>query len=232
MYGLASNATTIFGLEGINLYTRGDLNPREITVIPVNPLDAPWFSGWSKFLGNLAESGSKLANGADAYDTFTRALEHNGLSRPLSGLGKVLQGLSNPELQGYSTSQSGKQLASFDLASFTTLINLAGGKALSEAKAIDALYRQKAYKAEYVEDMASLKELIRLHGANNEGFDMDVYENFAHKYASAGGDMIRYRQFFMSAVKEAREPTLKALSNFNGSQYGKDFQAIVGGVIE
>ena len=232
MYGLASNATTIFGLEGINLYTRGDLNPREITVIPVNPLDAPWFSGWSKFLGNLAEAGSKLSNGADAYDTITRALEHNGLSRPLSGLGKVLQGLSNPELQGYSTSNSGKQLASFDLASFTTLINLAGGKALSEAKAIDALYRQKAYKAEYVEDMASLKELIRLHGANNEGFDMDVYENFAHKYASTGGDMIRYRQFFMSALKEAREPTLDALANFNGSQYGRDFQAIVGGDVQ
>lgn len=232
MYGLASNFPTVLGAPGINLFTRGDLNPREITVIPINPLDAPWVAGWSKFLGNLYDSGAKLSNGADAYDVIARGLEHNGLSRPLAGLGRVLQGAATEDNLGYSTTRDGKLVATFDLASMASLYNLAGGKSLDEAKALDALYRMKAYNQDKKDDMASLKQLLRLHASGNSTLDPEVYKDFLHKYAGKGGDITRFNQFYFDAIKEANESSLKVMGDINKSPYGRDFQAIIGGDLQ
>ena len=231
IYGASANALSILGGDDLatNIYTRGDLNPRQITVVPISPLDAPWFAGWSKFIGNLYDTGAKLVNGADAYSTIARGLEHNGLSRPLSGLGRALQGLVTEDNLAYSTTKSGNLLATYDLISLATVVGLAGGRTLTEARSLDALYRKKAYAMGRTEDMKFLKSVLKTHTANNTSLSAEEYEYFLNKYVAKGGTQKQFRAFLMDAFKDANESSIKAMRSVNDSVYGRDMQAIMGG---
>lgn len=231
MYGMAANALTLFGSDdlGTNVYTRGDLNPRQITIVPVNPMDAPWFAGWTKFMSNLYTSGTKLVNGADMYSTIARGLEHNGVSRPLSGLGRALQGLATEDNQAYSTTKSGNLLASYDLVSVATGVGIAGGRTLTEARSLDALYRKKAYDADKKGDMKFLREVIKTHAAGNTSLTEEEYTYFLDRYVAKGGDITRFRGFLMQVFKDANESSIKVAKGVNNSNYGRDMQAIMGG---
>jgi hypothetical protein len=111
----------------------------------------------------------------------------------------------------------------------TTAVNLIGGKSLDEAKAIDALYRMKAYNADKRGDMANMKALLRMHASGNSTIDPEVYQDFLHRYVAKGGDITRFRQFYMSAMAEANESSIKVMGDVNSSVYGHDMQAIMGG---
>ena len=54
LYGSLSNWTSA------GLYSRGDLNPRQISVLPLNPMEYPAISGAIGFLSNLFNTADKL----------------------------------------------------------------------------------------------------------------------------------------------------------------------------
>ena len=231
MYGMAANLPSLFGSDDLatNIFTRGDLNPRHLTVVPISPTEAPWVQGWTKFFSNIYNTGAKLANGADVYSTIARGIEHNGISRPLSGLGKLLESASNENGMVYSTTNSGKLLAAHDLVSVASVVNLIGGKTMTEARALDRLYKQKAYDADKSGDQAFLKSVIMTHAAGKDSIPPELYEQFLEKYVANGGDITQFRGFLMSALKEANNSTIETIRKVNNSPYGKDIQNLLGG---
>jgi len=85
MYGVGSNWLLHPDLK-VNLYTRGDINPRHLTIIPTDLSQVPIIQAGVKFFGNIFETAGKLAAGGDVSQTILQGLEHNSISRPLAGL--------------------------------------------------------------------------------------------------------------------------------------------------
>lgn len=187
MYGALSNFT------GAGLYTRGDMNPRRISLLPVNPLEYPFVSATIRFFGNLLDTAKKIAEGGSIPSSLLLGLEHNGLSRPLSGLAQMIQ--------GYSTSSTGQLISQarpgmgdnsagwsdwFSMANFSRLL---GARPLDEAVALDAKYRMTAYQAKSNKDIEALGEAAKTKMYGNQNLSPEDIQNFASQYAQSGGDM-------------------------------------------
>jgi len=100
LYGAGSNALGIVDPRmKINLYSRGDINPRQLTVLPTQLADIPVVSASVRFAQNLYQAADRIDNGGGVWANVSQALEHNGLSRPLSGLATIVQ--------GYTTTREG-----------------------------------------------------------------------------------------------------------------------------
>jgi hypothetical protein len=130
LYGGASNVLGLIHPDlKSNLYTRGDINPRHLFVVPTNPAQLPIYTATAKMLGNVVEMGSNIVKGGGVAESFLRAVEHNGLSRPLTGLALVAEAAySGKGIR--PTSNTGNILMTQDLASLASLTRLAGGKPL------------------------------------------------------------------------------------------------------
>lgn len=61
LYGAGSNALGIVDPSmRFNLYTRGDINPRQLTVLPTNIDDIPIVAASTKFIGSIFNTFSNL----------------------------------------------------------------------------------------------------------------------------------------------------------------------------
>lgn len=214
LYGVASN-----WLQS-GLYSRGDINPRQISVLPLNPLDFPAISGGINFISNLLETAGKVANGADLKGAFLLGLEHNGISRPLAGLGQLMQ--------GFVTNQSGNLVASTsgspgfpgssnidlndpqkntggwnDVASIANFGRLLGARPLDEAIAMDAMYRKTVYLAKDNTRIQELGEAAKTYLYDNQTMPGDIIQDFAAKYSSMGGYAPRFGQEMMKWSQDA-----------------------------
>ena len=193
VYGIAGRTAGDFLLYGIpsnilqtNIYSRGDINPRQITILPTSLQEIPIVQGWGKFLVSLKDTLKGVAGGGDVWETILQGVEHNGISRPLAGLAQTLQAFG-PEGKAYSTSSKGSILYENDLMSLATLSRLAGGRPLDEAIVNDAMFRVRTYEAARRKDMLSLGEKLKTNLIKgNEVNDEDVVA-FAKKYVELGG---------------------------------------------
>ena len=61
MYGLPSD------LLRTNIYSRADLNPRSLTLIPTALKDVPFVGGITKLLGSIKDTTNRIANGAPVW---------------------------------------------------------------------------------------------------------------------------------------------------------------------
>jgi len=120
MYGLASNMLLHPDLK-TNLYVRGDINPRNITIVPVDPRNIPIVQAAGKFFGNIFDTAKKISKGGDLGTSILQGLEHNGISRPLAGIAQTFEGLANPHVQTYSTSKRGNIIGSNDMMSLVNM---------------------------------------------------------------------------------------------------------------
>lgn len=204
------------------LYTRGDINPRNITVVPVNPMDWPAVSAFGKMASNLLTLGENIAKGAGIGTSLLFALEHNGISRPMSGLAQLAQGYS-------TTSKGGLIAAQNDLMSIATMSRAIGSKPLSEAIAMDANYRMVSYRAQDKELRTELSRAIRTKLMSGQEVTSEDWESFSTEYARSGGTMQGYQRFVTNIMKTYNEPVAnKALANMNTS-YNRRMWEIMGG---
>lgn len=228
MYGASSNMLLDPNLK-INLYTRGDINPRSLTVVPVNPLDVPIVKASTKFFGNLKDTVQKLIQGGNVWPTLLQGLEHNGVSRPLEGLAQTLEGFTNPNYQSYSTSGKGNVIASNDLLSLANLSRIAGAKPLDEAIATDAAYRLNAYAAydrDKIEKLgAAIKTTVQ---AGNNPTDEQV-GNFAQEYAALGGKQGTFNKFMARTIMQANTSQANLLARHLANPLSTSMQEIMGG---
>lgn len=212
LYGVASN-----WLQS-GLYSRGDINPRQISILPLNPLDFPAISGGINFISNMLETAGKISNGADLKGAMLLGLEHNGVSRPLAGLGQLMQ--------GFVTNQAGNLVAATygsagigmavdlddpqknvggwnDVASIANFGRLLGARPLDEAIAMDAMYRKTVYLAKdntRIQDLGEAAKTYLYAGGTMPG---DLVQDFAARYSSMGGYAPRFGQEMMKWSQDA-----------------------------
>lgn len=199
LYGSTSN------ILGVNLYQRSELNPRSISLIPTNPADWPGVSGAIRFYGNLYNTVSKIANGGDVWNSLTMGLEHNGLSRPLTGLAELIQ--------GYSTTSKGGLIQLNHPAGMNELFNgamfarLLGGRPLDEAIVLNDMYRRNLYAAKDRARLETLGEAVKSKMIDGKELSADDVQDFAARYSALGGNikqfnsaMVRWHQQSRSSI--------------------------------
>lgn len=222
LYGLASNALGLLHPDlKFNLYSRGDINPRQITVLPVDPAEIPLVKATAGFFGNLLDTASKLSKGGEFKDTILQGLEHNGLNRPLAGIAQVLN--------GYTTTSKGSLLSSIDLFDISNAARMAGGKPFDEAVALDALYRIKAYQAKdraRREKLGSAIKTTLVAGGNPSD---DEVQDFALAYAKSGGRQDQFSKFMVTQMRMANTSQVNVLRDKLNNPLAQGLQEIMGG---
>lgn len=228
MYGMASNMLMHPDLK-MNLYTRGDINPRHVTIVPTDPSQVPIIQASAKFFSNLFATTGKLMAGGDVTTTILQGIEHNGISRPLAGLAQTLEALDNPNAASYSTSSRGNVIASNDLLSLANLGRMAGGKPLDEAIAQDALFRFNAYGLKDAKKRKELGEAIKTTLIAGKEPSQEQIENFAGQYAEYGGKQDEFNKWFLQLYKSANLSQANKLRNGLSSPHAQSMQKIMGG---
>lgn len=224
LYGLPSD------LLHANLYTRGDINPRQVSVIPVNPADIPFVNAAGKFYDNVKNTLTGVANGGAVWETLLQGIEHNGLSRPLAGLAQVAQAATNNGVV-FATTNKGNISGSNELFSLATAARLAGAKPLDESIASDATFRIQAYAAADKSKVDALAKALKSHvvGEANPQISSEVVGDFARDYASLGGKQQNFNKWMISQIKGANTIKANALMDGLKTPYAQKMQQIMGG---
>lgn len=201
LYGVASNWL------GTGLYSRGDINPRQISILPLNPLEFPAISGGINFISNLMSTADKVVQGASFSQAIMNGLEHNGISRPLSGLGQIMQGYvstAKGDLVAATRPQMGDNSSGWnDVISAANMTRLAGARPLDEAINMDMLYRSTLYEAKDTSRIERLGAAVKEGLAGNEPLDPVKLQTFMTEYTNAGGQIQRFGQEMMRWTQEA-----------------------------
>lgn len=224
IYGAGSNALGLIDPRmKINIYSRGDINPRQLTVLPTNIEDVPVVAASVRFLRNIWTAVERTGNGAAMWPTISQAIEHNGLSRPLTGLAQIAQ--------GYTTTNQGSLLSgSQDFWNIASVSRIFGGKPFDEAIALDALYRVNAYRAadlSRIQDVGSALKTSLIAGRDPTE---DEVNTFAAKYAKAGGRIENFNRFMTGQMLAANRSQVNALAFSLNSPFAHQMQMIMGGV--
>lgn len=230
MYGMASNALGLIDPDlKINLYTRGDINPRHVTIVPTSPADVPIVQAYGKFFANLFATSQKMGKGGDPLTTFLQGVEHNGISRPLAGLAQTLQGVANPALASYSTSNRGNVIASNDMLTLANIGRMAGGKPMQEALAIDAVFRYKAYGARDNKKKQLLGQAIKTTMIAGLDPTTEQIEDFAAQYAKIGGKQKEFGQFMTQLARTANLSQSNKIQQSLTDPFSQSMQELMGG---
>lgn len=223
LYGAGSNALGLIDSRmKVNIYSRGDINPRQLTVLPTSISDIPVVNASVQFVKNLYTLAERTGNGAALWPTLSQAIEHNGLSRPLSGLAQVVQ--------GYTTTNQGSLLTgSQDFWNIATTARLAGGKPFDESVALDALYRINAYRAKdaaQIQDVGSALKTSLI--AGRQPTDQEITD-FARNYAKAGGRIENFNRFMAGEMLAANRSQVNKVAENLNNPFSRQLQIIMGG---
>lgn len=221
MYGTAS-AFPLFGSQSPALYTRGDINPRHISIIPISPLDVPAVDGSIRFVKNLIDTGKKLSQGADVSSSLLEGLEHNGLSRPLAGIAQVFG--------GYSTTSKGSLVAAAnDFSAVATLSRVSGAKPMDESLALNSLFRMNSYQAADQAKLQELGEAVKTKLRIGKSPTPDELHNFQLEYAKSGGRIENYSKTLQRWSKDSNTSVVNQLIQNHRSSYSRRMTEIMGG---
>jgi hypothetical protein len=220
LYG-ALSAAPFMGSEAPALYTRGDLNPRHMTIVPTSFSQVPAVEAFTRALSTVYTVGNQVGQGAGLGEAMLRGLEHNGINRPLAGLAKVMQ--------GRSTTGDGSMIAAHnDLISVATATRLIGAKPIDEAIALEHRFRQVAYKEADRERVEKLGAVVKMKIANGTLTEEDV-NDFAAKYAAVGGRPESYGAALQRWTRQANESEVNKIMRAHQTSYGQRMFEVMGG---
>ena len=234
VYGIAGKTAGDFILYGLpsnllhaGIYSRGDINPRQITVLPTSLAEIPLVQSWGRFLGAMGTTMSQIAGGGEMLPAILRGLEHNGISRPLAGFAQVARGFADGNV--FSTQRDGSLLWSHDLASFGSLTRLAGARPLDEAITNDGMFRMKTYAAIRKEDIKSLGERVKLSLYNNGNIPNEEMQEFAEAFVKKGGKQQQFNAWMMNLYKDTNTQQAEALRGSLTHPFAYKMQLLMGG---
>lgn len=222
MYGLPSN------LLQANLYSRGDINPRSLTIIPTQIKDIPFVSGFMKFTGSMKEIFSKTGAGGDVWSSFLQGMEHNGISRPLAGLAQTLEA-TGPKGKVYSTTNKGSIIFENDLMSLATLTRLAGARPIDETIVSDGIYRVHSYQQHDRDKMNNLSEAVKSAVIAGRVPEEAQVAEFAAQYAKSGGKQGMFNRWMMSQMTSANTPEANKIVTQLQNPFAQKVQVLMGG---
>lgn len=220
---------TISNWLDMGLYSRGDINPRQLTILPTNPADFPAVAGGIKFVGNLIDMGGKLAQGGSIPTSMLLGLEHNGLSRPLSGLAQLVQGFTTTS-QGSLISSAKTTNGSSDFVDLSNFSRLLGARPLDEAVVMDALYRKTLYMAKDTDRIRELGQTVKTTLYDGVSPSNQDIESFANKYAGSGGRIENFSRKMMQWSLDANASVANQLYRNLKLPQNQQIQMMMGGV--
>lgn len=211
MYGLGSHAF----VYPIDIASRGDMVLRNKLVLPTQIQDIPSVSILSRSLVNMYNTASMLANNDTSVgNALLFGLAHNGLSRPLQGVGTALM--------GQVTTGQGTPLFvnsnyhDYDMANGfnvgALMSRLIGTRPLEEAIRMDNYYRQTAYQANVRPAVEEIGKEMKLAVANGRDVSAEDWESFAARYERTGAKLENFNAFtgrVLSASSESAVTTFK-----------------------
>jgi hypothetical protein len=234
-YGIAGKTAGDFLMYGIpsniiqtNLYSRGDINPRTLTIIPNQIENIPIVSAYSKLFGSLYETAGKINGGGNVWESILQGVEHNGISRPLAGLAQTLQATTGNGVV-FSTSNKGSIIGSNDFLSFATLSRLAGGRPLDEAIVNDGMYRIASYEAARKKSRDKLLETIKTTGIQGQEVDMESLDKFSEAYAATGGKQAQFNKFMLGAYQSSNTAQSEKILQQLQNPFNQKMQVLMGG---
>jgi hypothetical protein len=179
-------------------------------------------------IGNIKEMTGKMADGANIWESFRQGLEHNGVSRPLSGMAQVM-GAAGPGGKPYSTTSKDTILFSNDLASLASLSRLAGGRPLDEAVVNDGMFRIHSYQQDDSAKMKLLAEAVKASSIQGLVPDQEQMGKFAEHYAAAGGKQQNFNKWVLGEMKNANVSQADAIVRQLQNPFAKKVQILMGG---
>lgn len=227
MYGAASNMLLDPRIK-INLYSRGDINPRQLTVVPAQFDQIPIYAAYAKVFGSFKKMTESLANGGDVWNTMLTGIEQQGINRPLAGMARVARGLTNDGIS-YSTSSKGNIISANEMMTWANLARLSGAKPFDEAIAQDAVFRIQAYEAKDAALRSSLGSAVKSVIAGGGQPTQEQMENFMEKYARIGGKQEEFSKWYVQQLRAASTPQANKLVKSTKGEYSEYMQSIMGG---
>lgn len=230
LYGAGSNALGLVHPDlKMNLYSRGDINPRQLTLFPIAVTDTIAYKSTISVVKNMYDMLDNFAGGAPAKQALLHGIEHNGINRPLSGLGSVLQG-AQTSTAGTVIGDVGGGVTGdfFDKLAVSNYVRIAGAKPLDDAAAADAMYRVTAYQAKTRSDIKNLAETMRVAQIGKEQPTPEAMQNFMQQYAKLGGDIRSFRGFAAKTFMTANSNTVADFAMKMRSPGAKQVAAILG----
>lgn len=234
VYGIAGKTAGDFILYGLpsnilhaGIYSRGDINPRQITVLPTSLAEIPLVQSWGRFLGAMGTTLKQIAGGGEMLPAVLRGLEHNSISRPLAGFAQVVRGFEDGNV--FSTQRDGSLLWSHDLASWGSVVRLAGARPFDEAITNDAMFRVKTYEAVRREGMKSLGETVKLSLYKNGQIPEEQMQEFAQAFVERGGKQQQFNQWMMRLYKDTNVQQAEALRGSLKTPFAYKMQLLMDG---
>lgn len=208
LYGTAS-AFPLFSGNSPALYSRGDINPRHVTVLPVSPLDVPAVQASIKLADTIFNFGKSVGNGADLSDAMLQGLEHQGLNRPLAGFAQVLAGQSTTGKGSLISSAAELKSTSWlgglkeRMIDQGGVVRVMGARPMDEAVALNQMYRNKTYEALDRSRLERLGGAVKTKLYNGQVPTDEEMEDFMTRYARSGGRVENFSQFIQRASRDA-----------------------------
>jgi len=234
LYGTAS-AFPLFGDKAPALYSRGDINPRNVTLLPVNPLDVPAVSASIRLVDSITKFGSQVVKGADLSQSFLQALEHQGWSRPLAGFAQLLAGQSTTSKGSLVSAANDLETTSWLSRIPTRLINyegiqrVMGARPMDEAVALNAAYRSKTYDAIDRQRIESLGEAVKTKLYNNQMPDDEDLHDFMQQYTNSGGRQETFSRSMQRRMRESNQSIINTMALKMGERGNRMRQSLMGG---
>lgn len=234
LYGTAS-AFPLFTGSSPALYTRGDINPRHLTILPVNPLDVPAVQAAGRLYTAVTGFGKNVMNGVDMSDAMLLGLEHQGLNRPLAGFAQLLGGRSTTSKGSLISAANELETTSYlgALAERTSTLGgvsrLLGARPMDEAVALNQMYRNKTYEALDKQRIERLGSVVKSKLYGGEVPTSEEMEDFMLRYTRSGGRIETFSQFMQRAARDANVSVVNQAMDKIKTPYGRNLMTLMGG---
>jgi hypothetical protein len=234
LYGTAS-AFPLFSGSAPALYSRGDINPRHWSILPLSPLDVPAVAASIKLAGTVAQFGKNMAGGVDLSSAMLQGLEHQGWNRPLAGFAQLLAGRSTTAQGNLISAANDMQATSWlgglaeRTVEFGGVSRLMGARPMDEAVALNAIYRQKGYDALDKARISALGSRVKSKLYGGEVPSDDEMDDFMTSYARSGGRIENFSQSMQRWMKDSNSSVVNQMAHKLGRPSSRKLQTIMGG---
>lgn len=235
LYGTASAFPLLPPEHAPALFSRGDINPRHITIVPYWPTDIPVVSASLKLLDTIFETGRTIVQGGDVTDALLRGLQHNGWNRPLAGFAQILGGESVTNRGTLISAHNEMENVMWHAAIAERMVEyggvsrLLGARPMNEALALDVYHRQKQYQALDRARITALGATVKTKLGNNEVPTEEELFGFMEQYAAFGGRIENFQRAMTRWSRDANVSMVNVLAQNMNSQYGRALQELMGG---
>ena len=234
LYGTASAFPLASGSMPA-LYTRGDINPRHLTILPTNPMDVPAVQAGIRLFDTVVGFGKSVTGGADIDSAMLQALEHQGWNRPLAGLAQVLAGRATTSkgslVSAANELQTTSMLANLEerMVNFGGASRIFGARPMDEAVALNQMYRMKSYQAMDQARIERLGQVVKSKLHNGELPTDEEFEDFMLRYTRSGGRIENFSHSLQRWMRDANVSIVNQMAQKNGSSYAQKMQMLMGG---